>query len=279
MRPELQSLQCRQPWLALLAAVCLLAGGGCRFEKQISGRVTDYTTGEPLQGAVVSTAQTGWGIRRGSLVWDKTHVTQARTGSAGDFTIHYRVGDSAKLAVDLDGYQHYQSWYAPDARILVRLKRLLQDYKPLPQGFLRLGQRVDGSYYGWNFSRAALADAAGADIIPDRVEPSTRGSMRLRAAEPGGIRYVTREALGVDDQFLSYTDDAPPEGYQESVELDFGSGGGVLFVHTRDGCYAKIEFYPDAFFTESAADILRDLSLRYVYNPDGFRELRFQEMQ
>jgi hypothetical protein len=31
------------------------------------------------------------------------------------------------------------------------------------------------------------------------------------------------------------------------VELDFESGGGVLFVHTRDGRYAGIEYYADAF--------------------------------
>ncbi len=270
-------LRCEVRIVTILLLVCMLASGGCRFEKQISGQVTDYATGEPLQGAVVSTAQTGWGVSRGSLVWDKTHVTQTRTDSTGDFTIHYRVGDSARLAVDLDGYQHYQSWYAPNARILVRLKRLLQDYEPLPQGFLRLGQFVDGSYYGWSFSRAGVADAAGADLIPDQLEPSTRGSMRLRAPEAGGIRYVTREALGVDDQFLSYTDSAPSDDYQRSVALDFRSGGGVLFVRTRDDRYAKIEFYPDAFFMESSPDIRRDLTLRYVYNPNGSRDLHFQE--
>jgi len=46
----------------------LIANGGCRFEKQISGAVTDCDTGEPLQGAAVSIAQTGWGRSRGSLV-------------------------------------------------------------------------------------------------------------------------------------------------------------------------------------------------------------------
>jgi len=255
----------------------LLASGGCRFEKQISGVVTDYDSGEPLQGAVVSTAQTGWGLSRGSLVWDKTHVTQTLTGTSGDFTIHYRVGDSANLAVDLDGYQHYQSWYAPDARIRVRLRQLVQDYAPLPQGFLRLGRRVDGSYYGWDFSRAGIADASRADIIPDRTEASARGSMRLHAADPGGIHYVSRATLGVDNQFLSYADVAPPDGYRNSVELDFRSGGGVLFVRRRDERYAKVEFDPDAVSMMSAPDIDRDLMLRYVYNPGGSRDLRFEE--
>ena len=165
----------------------LLAGAGCRFDKQISGRVTDYETGEPLQDAVVSTAQTGWGISRGSLVWDKTHVTQTLTNAAGAFTIHYRVGDSARLAVELAGYQRYQSWYARNSRVQVRLKRLLPDYQPRPQGFLRVGQRVDGSYYGWNFSCACMAGAGKSDIIPESMEPSTRGRLRLRA--PGGIRW------------------------------------------------------------------------------------------
>ena len=261
--------------IAALLLAGLLAAGGCRFEKQVSGLVTDYDSGEPLQGALVSTAQTGWGFSRGSLVWDKTHVTQTQTGPDGEFTIHYRVGDSAKLAVSLDGYQYYQSWYAANSRIHARLKRLLQDYEPLPQGFLRLGRRVDGSYYGWNFSRAGMATSADADIIPVAVEPSTRGRMRLQAE--GGIHYLSREALGVDNQFLSYADAAPLEGYRNTVELDFTSGGGVLFVRTRANRFAKIEFNPGAFFMESTPDIARDLTLRYVYNPDGRRDLRFQE--
>jgi hypothetical protein len=76
-------------------------------------------------------------------------------------------------------------------------------------GFLPLGRRVDGSYYGWSFSRSAMADAAGADIIPDRVEPFSRGRVRLRAAGPGGTRYAAREGPGSDGQFLSRTDNAP----------------------------------------------------------------------
>jgi hypothetical protein len=40
-----------------------------------------------------------------------------RTVSAGEFTIHHRVGNSAMPAVNLDGYQYYQSWDAPNSPI------------------------------------------------------------------------------------------------------------------------------------------------------------------
>ena len=90
----------RCPWLALLI---LLACNGCRFDKHVSGRVVDHDGGELLQGGAVSTAQTGWGISQGSLVWDETHVTRTRTDSNGEFILHYRVGNSARLAVSGSG--------------------------------------------------------------------------------------------------------------------------------------------------------------------------------
>ena len=101
--------------------------------------------------------------------------------------------------------------------------------------------------------------------------------MRIRAAGEGGIRFVAREELGVDNMFLIYTDTAPLDGYESTAELDFDSDGGIYFVKTRDGeQYAKFEFIPTAFAMESATDIARDLSLHYVYNPDGSRDLRYQ---
>jgi hypothetical protein len=150
--------------------------------------------------------------------------------------------------------------------------------KSLPSGFLRLGQKTDGSLYGWDFSSGALtATADDADIFPESVEPGSRGNMLLRVSGGGGIRFVSREELGVDNMFLVYTDTAPADGYETTAELDFKSNGGIYFVRTRDGQhFAKFEFIPTAFAMESAPDIARDLSLHYVFNPDGTRELRYQ---
>ncbi len=148
----------------------------------------------------------------------------------------------------------------------------------MPGGFLRLGQKTDGSYYGWDFATAQVATSAEtADIFPEFVDPDSRGNMRVRTSGDGGIRFVSREQLGVDNMFLIYTDSAPADGYERSVELDFRSGGGIYFVRTRDGKhFAKFEFVPTAFSMNAAPDIARDLSLHYVYNPEGTRDLRYQ---
>jgi hypothetical protein len=261
--------------LVIPVAVGLAA---CLAEKHVSGKVTDFETDRPIQGATIRAAQHGWGISNGSLVWDKDYSTYTETDAAGAFTIGYRHGQSVNLWVEHQGYQRFQGWYPKNASVRVRLKQRIEGLKALPSGFLRLGQKTDGSYYGWDFATGRLATSAdGADVFPESVELGSRGNMRLRVSGDGGIRFVSREELGVDHMFLIYTDTAPAVGYQATAELDFESDGGIYFVKTRDGeHYAKFEFIPTAFAMESAPDIARDLSLHYVYNPGGTRDLRYQ---
>jgi len=261
-----------------LALLTLLGCSGCLWEKHVSGTVADFETNRPIEGATIRAAQYGWGWSNGSLVWDKDYSTYTRTDSAGAFTIGYRHGSSANLWAEHQGYQRFRSWYPRNAEVRIRLKQRIEGLKALPSGFLRLGQKTDGSYYGWDFANGRLATTLDeADIYPESVEPGSRGNMRLRVSGAGGIRFVSREELGVDNMFLIYTDTAPADGYAATAELDFGSDGGIYFVRTRDGeHYAKFEFIPTAFAMESAPDIARDLSLHYVHNPDGTRNLRYQ---
>jgi len=260
------------------AFIAVLASTGCLVGKTVSGTVTDFETGRGIQGATIRAAQHGWGISNGNLVWDKDYSSFATTDEQGRFTIGYRRGSSANLWAESPGYQRFQAWYPRNANATIRLKRRIAGLKALPSGFLRLGRKTDGSYYGWDFAAGQLATTADeADIYPTSAEPESKGNMRIRARGAGGIRFVPSAELGVDNMFLVYTDTAPASGYEPSAELDFESEGGIYFVRTRDGThYAKFEFIPTAFFMESGPDIARDLSLHYVYNPDGTRDLRYQ---
>ena len=251
---------------------------GCLIEKTVSGTVTDFETNHPIHGATIRAAQHGWGISNGTLVWDKDYSSHATTDEQGRFTIGYRRGSSANLWAESPGYQRFQAWYPRNATARIRLKRRTEGLKAFPSGFLRLGRKTDGSFYGWDFASGQLTTTADeADIYPTSAEPGSKGNMRIRASGAGGIRFVPRAELGVDNMFLVYTDTAPAYGYEPSAELDFESEGGIYFVRTRDGThYAKLEFIPTAFFMETGPDIARDLSLHYVYNPDGTRDLKYQ---
>jgi hypothetical protein len=260
------------------ALLALLSSGGCLTEKHVSGRVTDFETNQPIAGATIRAAQHGWGFNNGNLVWDKDYSTYTTAEEGGGFTIGYRFGSSVNLWVEHQGYQRFQSWYPHNADVRIRLKQRTEGLKALPSGFLRLGEKTDGSYYGWDFSSGRLATTVDhADIFPESLEHGSRGNIRIRSSGDGGIRFVPREELGVDNMFLIYTDTAPADGYETTAELDFGSNGGIYFVRTRDGQhFAKFEFIPTAFAMESEPDIARDLSLHYIFNPDGTRDLRYQ---
>jgi len=101
------------------------------------------------------------------------------------------------------------------------------------------------------------------------------GMMRLRAAEPGGIRYASGEEPGSIDPFLSCTDNTvPPDNCPGSVEQDLESGGGCFL------CVLWTGAMPGSSFTrvplESAPDIRRDPGPRDVYSPNGSGMRRFQ---
>jgi len=265
--------------LLILLLVAALPSSACRGEKQLSGRVIDYDSGQPLAGARILTRQSGWGLSDGSLVWDKTYTTESFSNPRGDFTIRYRVGESARLIVSHPDYQSFSNWYPAGARVTVPLRRLLAAPPRLQDGFLRLGLKTDGSRYGWDFSRAAMTDdPAQADLFPQAIGPEQGDRIVLRSSGQGGIRFIPQSELQVDNLFLIYSDRAPESGYAESASVDFTSAGGLYFVRTRDGRhYAKVEFQPSGYFMNAAREVRRDLSLRYVYNPEESRDLRFQE--
>jgi hypothetical protein len=281
----LHGLQClplfgpQRPLLAILLLAVALLLPACRGEKQLSGQIFDYASGRPLAGARIITRQSGWGLSNGSLVWDKTYITESRSNSQGEFTLRYRVGDSAKLIVSHPEYQSFYAWYPAGSQVTVHLRRLLVGPPRVVDGYLRFGQKTDGSFYGWNFAAAEMTDDPGqADLFPLAVAPEKGGAIVLGCSGAGGILFVPQAELQVDNLYLLYSDRAPEHGYAQSVELDFKLAGGIYYVRTRDGRhFAKVEFQPSGYFMNAAEDIRRDLSLRYIYNPEASRDLRFQE--
>ena len=258
--------------LALLFLALQACGG------TIDGTVTDYHTREPIAGADVTSVEHGWGVSDGTLVWDKDKSTTVTTGADGSFTASFRYGASARLRIRSPGYQAFEAAYPRGAEVDVRLKRRVEGAAILPSGFLQMGLLEDGTMYGWDFSAGSVTTSAEeADILPVAVGEGARDSIVFRTPGDGGVLFVPASELGVDNLFLVYSDEAPAEGYRDTAVIDFRSEGGVYFVRTRDGeQYAKFEFTPTAFFQTLDPGVVRDLSLHFVYNPDGSRNLFYQ---
>lgn len=254
---------------------------GCAIERTVTGAVVDYETGVPIGGAEVTAVQHGWGFSSGSLVWDKDKSTMVATDAAGRFVAPFRWASSVRLRARAPGYQRFEAYYAAGDTVRIRLKERVADAPVLPSGFLRLGLRTDGTFYGWDFSRGAIASSAeGADILPVRMGEGSRDAITIRAGGAGGILFVPRSELGVDAMFLVYSDEAPEEGYEAEAVIDFGSEGGIYFVRTGDGeHYAKFAFTPSGFGQTVEADVTRDLSLHFVFAPDGSRRLLYQTIE
>ena len=95
----------------------LIVLSGC--EKNIQGVVLDCTTNAPVEDAVVSTNQTGWGISNGQVVWDKSYRTFATTDKFGKFNITFKVDSSAKLHVMKDGYYSAEQFEHPGKHVKI----------------------------------------------------------------------------------------------------------------------------------------------------------------
>lgn len=270
-----RTIRCDETAAKMLIAVLLCAA--CRTEKFIRGTIVDYDTGLPIAHARALVAQTGWGMSSNGVVWDKSFPTEAFSDADGRFLVRYRVGSSASMRFDLDGYNTYRTWQEPNATVTVRLRRLASIDLPLSSGQLHLGRRRRSGYYGWSFVAKSIAsDCKDADIVADSITEDRHAPIHFHSCGLGGIRFVPAESLRVENSFLVYADSAPVEGYETSAVLDFRSRGGVYFVRTRDGAhYAKFEFQPNGAGGLAGPDVVRDLMLEFVYGPTGSRWLPY----
>lgn len=248
------------------------------------GQVTEFGTGRPVAGAAVVIEWRGWGrAESGGLVWDKDYGAGVRTSADGRFDVTYRGPSSTQVTVRAEGFQPVTRWYGVDDVVTVFLKRRNSDYRPLTNGVLALGEAPVSSaghaLGGWSFaSSSETGDPALADLLVDSAAFSPRPRIVVRAADAGGVRFVSAADLGVTDALLIYTDSAPADGYVRSATLGPGARPGVLFVRTRDGThYAKLEISESIMMQQAANGGRRTVSFRYVYNAAGGRDLRFQE--
>ena len=271
----------RFSWRAIRSAAAVLFGSliaACRWTKTVEGTITDYDTHAPLPGVPVFAHQSGWGTSPGYLVWDQEYKYRAETDQAGGFTLRYRVGSTARLGVDLEGYNRFSDFAEPGQHVDIRLKRLPPPHARLQHDQIRFGLREDGTLYGWAFDRKTIATScADADILPERVDGETRGPILINACGQGGLRFIPAESLGVRRDFLVYADTAPEDGYTRQLLLDFSGQGGIVFVRTRDGQhYAKFEFTPYAFGGYLDRGVKRDAAFEYVFDPGGSRYLPYE---
>jgi hypothetical protein len=275
---------------AALSAVVVLAplvGCGAR-ERRIGGRVTEFGTGRPVPGAAVTVAWRGWGrAPDGQLVWDKDYTIDARAGADGRFSVAYRGPGSAKVTVVAAGFQPLSRWLAAgDDAVTARLKRRDPGYRPLPGGTLALGEAPDGrapggaaaALGGWDFATATeTGDPARADLLVAAVVFAPSPRVTARATGAGGVRFVSAAEVGAEGDLLAYADTAPAAGYAAEATLAPGVRPGVLFVRTRDGAhYAKVEVGEHAATEQAPSGGRRAAVFRYVYNPAGGRDLRFE---
>lgn len=130
--------------LRSLLAAALMATAACRTTKTIAGRVYDFESARPLSHVPVRAVQRGWGVSTGGVVWDREYVSTDTTDANGAFRLRFRVGGSANVIVAVPGYNEFRHGYEPATGIRIRLNALAPEAKPLPTGFPRLGQYVDG---------------------------------------------------------------------------------------------------------------------------------------
>jgi|SRR3989344_1100848 len=74
---------------SVIIAVVLLSGVfiSSLSTKNISGVVRDCESGLPVADAEVTARARGWGVRNGSIVWDKDFVVSALTDDGGAFSL------------------------------------------------------------------------------------------------------------------------------------------------------------------------------------------------
>jgi len=264
----------------LVLLMLLVALSACRREQALRGRVIDYDSGAPVSGATVSARQSGWGVSDGSLVWDKSFDYRASSDNDGYFELRYAHGSAAHLWVEAQAYQRLVLWSEPSDRLLLPLKPRFLDDQALTAGHLVFGQYRDKRFFGWDFSTCRQVDeSSGADLFPVEMDTDSRGRVVLGTSGQGGLVCQSFSELGAPAQPLTYSDKAPREGYLPRVTLDFTQDeGGVCFVRTRDGAhFAKFAYTPHNFAARADPQLQRDVVLRFVYNPGGGGDLRFQE--
>lgn len=276
----------------MLASMLFFGLVGCR-QAQVSGTVIDYDSGDPVPEAVVAVMESGWNFSE--MVWDKTYYTLGKTDRSGAFRIDFTSpvpalffgsNKDVRVIVSHEGYKGFYRNVGKGSFAELKPKARAKGRVSLPLQLFRLGMD-QGSPYGWIFADNDITFAEEqADLFPVFPESFTdldRGekSFALKAAYGGGIRLVAAESFGGQRELLAYTDVAPEEGCLPLVNISLDQEGGVYFVRTADGSFAKFELRPSFSMTTGGSEEenrqgVWAVYVNGVYNPDGNRDLYYE---
>lgn len=110
----------------ILFFVLIVVGVGflyTRREKTLVGNVIDCESGEPISDVLVSVNQRGWGITEGSIVWDRDFITNTKSDNGGHYIVKYRVGKSAYLRAEKEGYIPAEWYTYSDKNVVLRMRK------------------------------------------------------------------------------------------------------------------------------------------------------------
>jgi hypothetical protein len=261
--------------LAIICIVIFIMTINSAAKQVVEVKIVDYHTLKPIKNAQVLVAQSGIGFIGGRFVWGQYYKYTAATNSDG--TIHAKnlSDDSVFIRVDHNGYISLLGTYPIKTIITLKLKQKSKDYVALPWGNLEIGVE-NGRPFGWIFTKKRKTfEPDEADIFPEIVN----GSLYITAAK--GINFLSKETINATSSLLIYTDTAPYDGYVSKEKLDLKSTSGVYFVITQDKNYAKFLF--DSYSGYTSKGSIKNfhgnnwaLLLKYVFNPDGSRNLPYQ---
>lgn len=206
-------------------AALLLATSSCTGK--LAGTVVDADTGRPVANAIVDIFTTGWGMRDGRLVWDKTTRHRTHSDANGKFVLD--VDGGINLTVAADGYPLTVTSACPPPN-LVRIGGPYSD--PMKTRQIAAGVGPAGTRVGWSF------DGGGSRVSQKEAELSVLGdpprlsdrSVVLEA--PLGMRFVPGGGNPPP---------APGDGYVTEQKFDLGAGCGWLFVRTRGGPIVAVD--------------------------------------
>ena len=89
-------------------------------EKTISGSVIDCQTNEPVASAEIVVSQNFLEFKSG-VVWFKSYISRAVGDPDGYFQVTYRVGNSADILANKDGYISARQFEGPGDGVVIKM--------------------------------------------------------------------------------------------------------------------------------------------------------------
>lgn len=261
----------------LTAAALGAAMAGCS-RTEVTGRVVEYGSGEPIADAVIAVTRRGWGVSGGQLVWDKAYHSETRSDAQGRFALPLPgpslLTGEASLQTRAAGFQRL-SEVPVEAGESVELQTVPAPAHPVPGGAAHIGLLADGTPFGWSFvDNRAVTDLDHVDLYPTALRLSPP-EMVLAAPPGGGLAFLSAAAQGIHavsyGRLLRYAETAPQTGYHASLRLSADTPG-TVFVRTRDQRYAKLAFEPARLASGgglpgTSLPVKAAVSLPFAYNP------------